>query len=91
MPFQHDVRRLEGNGVDYVLVLLIRRRNIAEGTTTIQAIDDRSLLGSFTLTEPFDAALVDDARVYHGVTPVEPLDPAEPAYRDVAVITFRKA
>jgi hypothetical protein len=79
------------DGVDYVLVLLIRRRNIAEGTTTIQSAEDRRLLGSFTLTEPFDAALVDDARVYHGVTPVEPLDPALPAYRDVLVVTFRKA
>jgi hypothetical protein len=78
------------DGVDYVLVLLIRRRNIAQGTTDIQAIDDRTLLGSFTLTEPFDAALVDDARVFHGVTPVEPLDPAAPAYRDVLVVTFRR-
>jgi hypothetical protein len=74
-----------------VLVLLIRRRNIAEGTTTIQSAADRRLLGSFTLTDPFDAALVDDARVYHGVTPVEPLDPALPAYRDVLVVTFRRA
>jgi hypothetical protein len=79
------------DGVDYVLVLLIRRRNIAEGTTTIEAAGDRRLLGSFTLTDPFDAALVDDARVFHGVTPVEPLDPAAPAYRDVLVVTFRKA
>lgn len=79
------------DGVDYVLVLLIRRRNIAEGTTTIQSAADRRLLGSFTLTDPFDAALVDDARVFHGVTPVEPLDPALPAYRDVLVVTFRKA
>jgi hypothetical protein len=78
------------DGVDYVLVLLIRRRNIAEGTTTIHALADRLLLGSFTLTDPFDAALVDDARVYHGVTPVEPLDPARPAYRDVLVVTFRR-
>lgn len=78
------------DGVDYVLVLLIRRRNIAQGTTSIEAIDDRRLLGSFTLTDPFDAALVDDARVYHGVTPVAPLDPAHPAYRDVLVVTFRR-
>ena len=71
-------------------VLLIRRRNVAQGTTTIHAVEDRRLLGSFTLTDPLDAALVDDARVYHGVTPVEPLDPAEPAYRDVLVVTFRR-
>ena len=47
-------------------------------------------LGSFTLTDPLDAALVDDARCYHGVTPVEPENPAQPAYRDVLVVTFRK-
>jgi hypothetical protein len=78
------------DGVDYVLVLLIGRQNIASGTTTIHDLEKR-LLGSFTLTHPFDAALVDDARVYHGVTPVEPLDPMLPAHRDVLVVTFRKA
>jgi hypothetical protein len=77
------------DGVDYVLVLLIARRNIVSGTTSIHALDGRAL-GSFTLTEPFDAALVDDARVFHGVTPVEPLDPSEPAYRDVLVVTFSR-
>jgi hypothetical protein len=47
------------------------------------------LLGSFTLTQPFDAALVEDRRVMHGVTPVTPIDPTLPAYRDVLVVTFR--
>ena len=51
---------------------------------------DKRTLGSFTLTDPLDAALVDDARCYHGVTPVEPENPAQPAYRDVLVVTFRK-
>jgi hypothetical protein len=78
------------DGVDFVLVLLIDRSNIERGTTTIHAADGE-LLGSFTLTHPFDAALVDDARVLHGVTPVTPLDPARPAHRDVLVVTFRAA
>jgi hypothetical protein len=81
---------LHRDGVDYVLVLLIQRRNIASGVTAIHALDGR-MLGQFTLTEPLDAALVHDARVYHGVTPVEPLDPAAPAHRDVLVVTFRRA
>lgn len=76
------------DGVDYVLVLLVRRHNIVSGTTTIHTPEGRSL-GSFTLTDPFDATLIDDNRVYHGVTPVTPLDPAEAAYRDVLVVTFR--
>jgi len=78
------------DGVDYVLVLLIKRQNIASGTTMIGSLDG-SLSSSFTLIEPFDAALVDDARVYHGVTAVEPLIADLPAYRDVLVVTFRKA
>jgi hypothetical protein len=77
------------DGVDYVLVLLVRRHNIASGTTTIHAPDGSSL-GSFTLTHPFDATLIDDARVFHGVTAVEPLDAAQPAHRDVLVVTFRR-
>ena len=77
------------DGVDYVLVLLIQRRNIRRGTTTIHGLDG-TRLGSFTLTAPFDAALVHDARVYHGVTPVEPVDQSLPAYRDVLVVTFRR-
>ena len=81
---------LHRDGVDYVLVLLVGRHNIASGTTTIHDLENREL-GSFTLTRPFDAALVDDARVYHGVTPVVPLDPQRPAHRDVLVVTFRNA
>jgi hypothetical protein len=76
------------DGVDWVLVLMVRRRNIASGTTTIHDLDKRQL-GSFTLTDPFDAAIVNDRRVYHGVTPVEPIDPAQPAFRDVLVATFK--
>jgi len=43
------------------------------------------------LADPFDAAIVDDARVAHGVTPVEPIDPAQAAHRDVLVVTFARA
>jgi hypothetical protein len=78
---------LHRDGVDYVLVLLVARRNIRSGVTAIHALDGRPL-GHFTLADPLDAALVDDRRVAHGVTPVEPIDPAAAAYRDVLVVTF---
>jgi len=81
---------LHRDGVDYVLVLLVNRRNIASGMTTIHALEG-TRLGHFTLTDPLDAALVDDKRVAHGVTPVEALDPAQPACRDVLVVTFANA
>ncbi len=80
---------LHRDGVDWVLVLMVRRENIKSGETTIYDLAQRPL-GSFMLTRPLDAALVDDSRVYHGVTPVEPLDSARPAYRDVLVVTFRR-
>ena len=78
------------DGVDWVLVLMVGRENIAEGTTTIHALD-HTLLGSFTLRAPMDAALVDDNRVFHGVTPVRAEDPGRPAHRDVLVVTFRRS
>lgn len=78
------------DGVDYVLVLLVDRQNIASGTTTIHSPQGQ-LLGDFTLTHPFEAALIDDHRVYHGVTPVTPLDAQKPAFRDVLVVTFKAA
>ncbi|MFT3805299.1 2OG-Fe dioxygenase family protein [Arenimonas sp.] len=77
------------DGVDYVLVLLVRRENIASGTTLI-GTKAEGFFSSFTLVQAFDAALVDDHRVFHGVTPVEALEPAQPAHRDVLVVTFRR-
>ncbi len=77
------------DGVDWVLVLMVRRENIASGETTIYDLVRRPL-GSFTLTAPLNSALVDDSRVYHGVTPVMRLNPRLPAYRDVLVVTFRR-
>lgn len=85
LPTPEGVHR---DGVDYALVLMVRRVNIASGTTTVHAPDGRAL-GSFTLEAPFDAALVDDNRVMHGVTAVHPFDAGQPAFRDVLVVTMR--
>ena len=90
-PGQEGLPTPEGmhrDGVDFVLVLLVNRENIVSGTTSIHGPDGRER-GRFTLTTPLDAALVDDARVAHGVTPVNAIDPARPAFRDVLVVTFK--
>jgi hypothetical protein len=89
VPGRPTPEGIHRDGVDFALVLLIRRENVASGTTTIHDLAGKTL-GSFTLAEPFDAAIVDDARVAHGVTPVVPLDPSRRAYRDVLVATFLK-
>ena len=77
------------DGVDFVLVLLIDRDNVISGTTTVHALDGRQL-GSFTLSAPLDAAFLDDTRVAHGVTAIEPLDRRTPGRRDVLVVTWRR-
>ena len=89
-PGQPTPEGVHRDGVDFALVLLVNRENIVSGTTTVYDLAGQAL-GSFTLTEPLDAALVDDNRVAHGVTPVAPLDPTRPGHRDVLVVTCRKA
>ncbi|WP_083747901.1 2OG-Fe dioxygenase family protein [Teichococcus deserti] len=78
------------DGVDYVLVAMIGRENVAGGVTGIR-VDGQPGEQSFTLENPMDSVLLDDRRVWHGVTPIAPLDPARPGHRDVLVLTFRKA
>ena len=78
------------DGVNFVLVMMVKRSNISSGTTTMHDLEERKL-DSFTLTSPFDCAIVNDERCLHGVTQVEQIDPAQPAYRDVLVVTFRKS
>lgn len=78
------------DGVDWVAVTLIGRRNVAGGVTAV-ADDTGQPLGSFTLEQPLDTVVLDDHRVWHGVTPVVPERPDAPAHRDVLVLTYRDA
>lgn len=76
------------DGVSFVLVMMVQRVNISSGTTTMHDLQQRKL-DSFTLTNPFDSAIVNDNRCMHGVTAVEQIDPDLPAFRDVLVVTFK--
>lgn len=78
------------DGVDFVLVMLMGRRNAAQGVTTI-ADSAGAPLVSIQLSQPFDAMVLDDARVRHGVSPIEPVDPTQPAIRDALVVTLAAA
>ena len=79
---------LHRDGVDWVLVMMVRRENVADGVSTI-ADAERRPVETATLLAPLDASLVDDRRVFHGVTPITAIDPSRPAFRDVLVVTFR--
>jgi len=79
------------DGVDFVLVTLVGRENVEGGVTGIRIDGRDEEAASFTLQEPLDSVMLDDHRVWHGVTPVRPLDPTRPGHRDVLVLTFRRA
>ncbi len=76
------------DGVDLVAVILVARENVKGGETRV--FDARGPQGvRFTLAQPWSVLLLDDARVIHETTPIQPGDPARPSYRDTLVLTFR--
>jgi hypothetical protein len=81
---------LHRDGVDWVFVMLVTRRNVREGVTEIGTRTGERI-GRFILAEPGDAILLNDHRILHGVTEIHAVDPALPAYRDVLVVTFVEA
>ncbi len=77
------------DGADYILIMLLDRHNVAGGVSHIY---DNAMqpLGSCTLSRSADLLLVNDKRVYHGVTPILPEDKTRKAWRDVLVLTFHR-
>ncbi len=77
------------DGVDMVAVLLVQRVGVKGGETRV--FDAAGPMGTrFTMTEPWTALLLDDERVIHETTPIQPSEAAVPGgCRDTLVLTFR--
>lgn len=74
------------DGVDLVAVFLVERHAVKGGETRV--FDAAGPNGQrFTLSEPWSLLLLDDAKVIHESTPIQPTGPD--AYRDTLVITLR--
>jgi len=74
------------DGVDLVAVFLVNREGIKGGETRVFQADGPA--GQrFTLTQPWSVLLLDDARVIHETTPIQPL--AAQGHRDTLVLTYR--
>ncbi len=74
------------DGVDLVAVFLVERAGIKGGETRV--FESSGPAGQrFTLTEPWSLLLLDDARVVHESTPIQPLAPG--GHRDTLVVTLR--
>lgn len=78
------------DGVDFVVVILVNRGPVRGGETRV--FDAHGSAGvRFTMTEPWTTLLLDDAKVIHETTPIQPIaDAAEGSgVRDTLVVTFR--
>jgi hypothetical protein len=74
------------DGVDFVAVFLLERDGIKGGETRVfEAAGPNGQ--RFTLLQPWSLLLLDDARVIHESTPIQPL--ADQGHRDTLVLTFR--
>jgi hypothetical protein len=74
------------DGVDFVAVILANRRNVRGGETHVFDATGPSGV-RFTMREPWSMLLMDDARVIHETTPIQP--DHEHGYRDTLVLTYR--
>jgi hypothetical protein len=76
------------DGVDLVAVFMIERQGVKGGETRV--FDSHSPHGQrFTLTEPWSVLLLDDERVIHETTPIQPQKTGEASHRDTLVVTLR--
>ena len=76
-------------GVDLVVVVLVAREGIKGAETRV--FDARGPQGlRFTLVQPWSALLLDDERVIHESTPIQPSAPGGHGHRDTLVLTFRR-
>lgn len=75
------------DGVDYVAVILVNRFNVRGGETRVFEAEGTSGV-RFTMSAPWTALLLDDARVIHETTPIQNDGPG--GVRDTLVLTFRE-
>jgi hypothetical protein len=74
------------DGVDLVAVLLVARRDLKGGESRV--FDAQGPQGvRFTMSQPWTTLLLDDERVVHETTPIQPA--GEHPHRDTLVITLR--
>lgn len=74
------------DGVDFVAVILVDRQGVKGGETRVFEAQGRQGL-RFTLSEPWTLLMLDDEKVIHESTPIQPLESA--GHRDTLVLTFR--
>jgi hypothetical protein len=75
------------DGHHYVGMIMMGRNNVTGGLSRIYSSDQIPIY-NYRLSSPLDALLVNDQRVFHDVTIIEPKDLSKPATRDMLLIDF---
>ena len=77
------------DGVDLVAVFMLGRQGIKGAETRVFEADGPN--GQrFTLHDPWSVLLLDDERVIHESTPIQPLEDGTLGWRDTLVLTYRR-
>lgn len=75
------------DGVDFVAVIMVDRTGVKGGETRI--FEAQGSIGlRFTLQESWSALLLNDVKMVHETTPIQPI--SDHGHRDTLVITFRR-
>jgi hypothetical protein len=78
------------DGVDFVVVMMLGRHNVKGGETRVFNVDDSSGV-RFVMQEPYTTILLNDERVIHETTPIQPEQPGlSDCWRDTLVLTYRE-
>lgn len=75
------------DGRDFVLIMFIDRKNVKGGKTTLYDLD-KNALKDYTMSYPSEIIMLNNHKLYHDVSAIEPHNPNEQSHRDVLVITF---
>ena len=77
------------DGVDFVVVMMLGRHHVKGGETRVFNVNDTSGV-RFVMQEPYTTILLNDERVIHETTPIQPEETGmSDCWRDTLVLTYR--
>lgn len=77
------------DGVDFVVVMMLGRHQVKGGETRVFNVHDTSGV-RFVMQDPYTTILLNDERVIHETTPIQPENPGQNhCWRDTLVLTYR--
>ena len=77
------------DGADYVFIMLLERHGITGGISELFD-NNKQRIAATVLKKEGDAILLNDKKLWHRVTDIQPVKGAEKGHRDVLVLTFHR-